>query len=150
MFKYYEEAIRQMELELEELAQEAFRRHARHNAPRESIWQPRTDVYECSDSVIIKVELAGVDASRIDITLSPDSHQLVIRGARQESRADHGDRVRCYQLEIYYGAFERVVRLPSDLRLDRDRLSARYVDGFLFVTLPKRKPDPPRSVPIES
>ncbi|HEY3281057.1 MAG TPA: Hsp20/alpha crystallin family protein [Armatimonadota bacterium] len=149
MFKYYEDVIRQMERELEEMAQQAFLRQTGHQVPQESIWQPRTDVYECTDRLVIRVELAGVDPKRIELTLSPDSRQLIIRGPRMESQDEAADRVRCYQLEIYYGTFERVVRLPPDLRLDRDNLDADYANGMLTVSLPKRPIEAPITVAIE-
>ncbi len=149
MFKYYEDVIRQMERELEEMAHQAFRKQAGRGVPSESLWQPRTDVCECTDRIAVRMELAGVDPDRIDITLAPDDRQITIRGARDESHDEDSDRVRCYQLEIYYGSFERTIRLPGDVRVDRDRLTARYTNGFLCITLPKKTPEAPRTVPIE-
>jgi HSP20 family protein len=40
-------------------------------------------------------------------------------------------------MEIDYGFFERTLRIPFPLRADEIR--ATYRDGFLMITIPKRK-----------
>ena len=82
--------------------------------------------------------------------LSPDDRVLSVSGDRNEEDADRRDRVRCYQLEIYFGQFERQVVLPGDIRIDRDAISASCKDGFLVVTLPKRtdRSTGSRTIPI--
>ena len=87
----------------------------------------------------VKVELAGVKADDLQVSLTPDDRVLNISGTRGESGADREGRTRCHGLEIYFGPFERAVGLPSGLRLDRDAIKATYRDGFLLVTLPKRR-----------
>ena len=42
-------------------------------------------------------------------------------------------------MEIYFGPFERAVALPGGIRLDRDAIKATYKEGFLLVTLPKKR-----------
>ena len=41
-------------------------------------------------------------------------------------------------MEIAFGPFERTVRIR--VPFDRDQVTAQLEDGFLEVTLPKRKP----------
>ena len=110
-------------------------------AMRVVMFHPRMDMYETAESLIIKMELAGVDAGRLNIELSADDRTLTVAGAREESQEDHHDRLRCCQLEIYYGKFEREILLPSNVRLDREHIRAGYRDGFLVITLPKRDPE---------
>ena len=98
--------------------------------------RPAIDMYEREDALIVKVELPGVQAENIDITLSQETHQLLVRGERKESTADIEGRRKCHHLEIYYGAFERLIALPPELRFDAENLSAHYRDGFLIVRLP--------------
>lgn len=102
-------------------------------------WQPAVDIHEAEDAVRVKVELAGVKADDLQVSLTPDDRVLNISGTRGESGADREGRTRCHGLEIYFGPFERAVALPSGLRLDRDAIKATYRDGFLQVTLPKRR-----------
>jgi HSP20 family protein len=150
--KRYEDLFKQMEREMERMTHEALQQFDRVRS-RARIWQPRADVCETKDSVYVTVELAGLSADTISksvaVTLAPDGRSLKISGRREEPPCKD-ERLRCFQLEIYYGAFERVIPLPSDVSFHRDRLSAAYRDGFLTVELPKGPVEAPRSIPVES
>jgi HSP20 family protein len=145
----YEDIIRQMEHEMDRMTQDALKIMDRTRS-RARIWQPRADVCETEEAIIVTVELAGLSSEaasrRIEVTLTPDNRALVVSGKREEDC--QSARVRCFQLEIYYGAFERTILLPSDVSIERDSLSATYRDGFLRIVLPKREPEEPRSIPV--
>jgi HSP20 family protein len=115
----------------------AFRQHT-DMAMRAVRFQPSADMYETEAALIIKMELPGVKAEEINITLSADDRVLTVSGERYERHEDRGDSVRYYQLEIYYGSFERQLVLPGDIRFDRDGIKANYRDGFLVISLPRR------------
>lgn len=87
---------------------------------------------------MVKAEIAGVQPDRINVSLSADDRTLVISGIRAEDEEERRARVRCYQLEIYYGPFERHIALPPDIPVDRDHISATYRNGVLTVRIPKR------------
>jgi HSP20 family protein len=114
------------------------------------MFNPGLDMYETADSLVVKLELAGVKPDRLNIELSADDRHLTIEGERLEAEEDHRDRVRCYHLEIYYGKFQRAIPLPGNMRLDRERIRASYRDGFLLITLPKLSGDPleKRTIPV--
>ena len=138
-FNDYRDLIRQMEREMQQLSDEAFRGFfALPTGGAGRFWQPPIDIHETESAVIVKVELAGVKADDLHVSLTPDDRILNISGTRGESHGDREGRVRCHQLEIYFGPFERAVGLPSGIRLDRDAIKATYRDGFLSVTLPKK------------
>jgi HSP20 family protein len=105
-------------------------------------FQPSVDMYETETALMVKVELAGIRADKLSIILSADDRILTIAGERLESTTEHRDRIRCYHLEIYFGAFEREIILPGNLRFDRDSISANYRDGFLVLSLPKQTENP--------
>jgi HSP20 family protein len=113
------------------------------------VWAPRIDVYETANSVVVKVCVAGLEPAQMELTLSSDNRFLTLRGVRSEQDDDKGDRIRYHQLEVYYGPFERVVALPAEIALDRDKLMASYKDGFLKVTLPKTQQTGVRKIEIE-
>jgi HSP20 family protein len=73
----------------------------------------------------------------MELTISGDNRFMTLRGVRVETDEDKSSRIRYHQLEIYYGPFERIVPLPADVAVDRDKLVATYKDGFLKVALPK-------------
>ena len=112
------------------------RRAAIHPA-RSVQFRPGVDMYETQDALKVKIELPGIDAERLNITLSADDRLLHVAGERIEPESEQQERIRCYHLEIYYGAFEREINLPNGVRFDREGVSASYRDGFLVITLPK-------------
>ncbi len=143
-FNDYRDLIRQME---RELSDEAFRGFfAMTSGGGGRFWQPPVDIHETEEAVIVKVELAGVKADDLHVSLTPDDRILNISGGRAESKGDRQGRIRCHQLEIYFGPFERAVALPGGIRLNREAIKATYREGFLLVTLPKKRvSDPPQT-----
>jgi HSP20 family protein len=106
---------------------------------REGIWTPPTDVYDVEDAVVVRMEIPGVRPGEMDVTVVED--RLVIRGRRREEQTACRT---CYrQVEIHSGAFLRVI--PLRFPFDRDRIEARYRDGFLYVEVPRRNAAPAES-----
>jgi len=137
-FKDYRDIIRQMEREMQQLSDEAFRGFFAIPAGGAGrFWQPPVDIHETAKSLMVKVELAGAKAEELQVSLAADDRVLVISGSRVEGHTDRDGRVRCHQLEIYFGPFERTIALPAGVHVDRDKITARYREGFLTVTLPK-------------
>ena len=95
--------------------------------------RPNADVYfdARAGAVVIKLELAGVDPSKI--TLEIEDGVLRVGGARLDQR--HPDAV-YQQMEIDYGRFERVIALPREA--DPSQASASYNAGFLGILIPIR------------
>lgn len=102
--------------------------------PAPAAWQPNLDVYETGDAVVVVVELAGIQAEPVDISV--DGRILLLRGARTPHFLPGYHQF--YQLEIPQGSFERTVRLPT--AVDGERAEARYRDGFLEIVLPLARP----------
>ncbi len=112
------------------------------NALQALQFQPRVDMFETEIALIVKMELAGVRPDRIAITLAADDSTLMISGDRAEIPDPNQEQLKCYQLEIYYGTFERQIALPRGLQFERDAMSANYRDGFLVISLPKKRTNP--------
>ena len=100
---------------------------------RTGVWSPPTDVYETEKDYVVRVEIAGMREE--DFEIAVDGNFLMISG----SRPDIPERRAYQQMEIRFGKFETVVGLPGPIDLDASR--ADYVEGFLTVTLPKKKPN---------
>jgi HSP20 family protein len=88
-------------------------------------------VFADDDSVDVEIELPGLDKSAITIEVL--GHNLVVRGEKRMERERR--RGQTYVAERAYGAFQRTVRLPSEV--DVDRAEATYDQGVLSVHLPK-------------
>ncbi len=151
-FKDYRDLdlVRQMENEMQRIADETLRGFLTDVPVPNRFWQPRVDMHETPEAVLVKVEISGVDPDRLNVSLSSDDRVLSISGERAEEDKERVDRIRCYQLEIYFGLFERDVILPGDVRIDREKIAASYKEGFLIITLPKREDRSAgvRSIPV--
>jgi HSP20 family protein len=99
-------------------------------------WEQRVDLLENHEALVVRAEIAGVRAEDIVLVFLDDRNSLLIRGVRREDAAINEDRTGIHLLEIYYGEFEREVRLP-DIPLLRDKIRAQYRNGFLTVLIPK-------------
>lgn len=98
-----------------------------------SMWRPPTDVYETEASVVILIEVAGMepDDFRVEFT----DRILRVSGHRRDMQL----RAACHCLEVQYGEFASEVYLPG--QYNTDAIDAEYKDGFLTITLPKIKPE---------
>ncbi len=94
-------------------------------------WQPATNLYETEDRYVVCVDLAGVSREEIDVEVRQEL--LVIRGQRESPRPQSKSKV--HLMEIDHGSFRRTIHIPSVV--DVDNIRARYVDGYLWVELPK-------------
>lgn len=95
-------------------------------------WRPPTDVYETDDSIVVKVEVAGMAEDDFAITLA--DRTLIVAGIRRDLSAKRGYQ----QMEIPYGEFRTDIHLSEAIAADS--VEASYKDGFLLVTLPKARP----------
>lgn len=100
------------------------------------VWVPHVDVYEEKTSFVVIAELAGMAPDEIHVFFSADTNRLTIKGSRKPPSCSSAHR--CFQLEILYGEFERHISLPG-WHVDVDAITARYDNGLLTVTLPKKE-----------
>lgn len=101
-------------------------------ATRSHIWRPPTDVYETEDTLVVRLEIAGMVET--DFTIVIDERFLMIRGVR----AEVPERRAYHQMEIRFGEFGADIELPYDVAINE--ITAVYTNGFLRVTLPKARP----------
>lgn len=150
MFKSYEDMLEELEREMRRISDDMLLQMFRLPGAAGEVWTPRVDVYETNDQLVVKVCAAGVNPDEVDVSLSADNRFLTIRGIRGEGNIERRGVVRYYQLEVYYGPFERIIPLPTEVKIDRDRLKATYKDGFLVITLAKKTQAESRSVEISA
>lgn len=150
-WREYRDLLRQMENDMQRYAEDAFLGFLEPPGNGSRFWQPAADIHETEKSIVIKMELAGVTADSVNVSLSADGRHLSVAGARTERADERGERTGCHQLEIYFGPFERTFGIPSEAEIDRDAITATLRDGFLTITLPRRARTEPqtRNIPIE-
>jgi len=103
----------------------------------EQTWKPPVDIYETAEEIVVLVEIAGMKKKDIKVTIEDDL--LKISGLRPDYSPSA--KMKLHQMEIDYGSFQRVVKIA--LPIDTDNISAKYNEGFLQITLPKKKLKPP-------
>ncbi len=104
----------------------------RKSRPSGRLWCPAADVYRTGDGWIVKVDLAGVNAE--DLEVSIDGATLHIAGCRRDTF--YGEGVFCQQLEITYSRFEKVLHFPCSL--EGAAIGRNYRDGLLILELRRR------------
>ncbi|MDP3936642.1 MAG: Hsp20/alpha crystallin family protein [Deltaproteobacteria bacterium] len=108
-------------------------------------WRPSIDVFESEESILVIVELAGVN--RDEMTIEHEGELLRIAGRRRDPHTLYRAGLkRCHQMEIDYGPFERVIRVTAPV--DRERIEAVHENGFLKIILPKKEKDLARRIDI--
>lgn len=122
--------------ELQRLSEEMVR--TRPSVALNKGWEPRVDVIEDGNRILVKAEIAGVRGEDIQLMYISDRHSLVIRGYRLDEGVSSQGRCSVHQLEIFYGEFQREVKLP-DVPVLVDQMKAQYRNGFLLVLLPKEQ-----------
>ena len=99
-------------------------------------WTPSTDIVETEDTVVILMDLAGLDKEAIKIVREGDL--LQISGVR--TRTPVPGMKRFHRMEIDYGPFQKLFRVPQDL--DVDSIKAEHKNGLLEILLPKKAKEP--------
>ncbi|WP_374327081.1 Hsp20/alpha crystallin family protein [Azonexus sp.] len=104
----------------------------------------KMDVREQGDAYLVHAELPGV--KKDDIHVVVDGNQVSISAeVRQEKEVKEGERT--LRSERYFGKVSRSFQLQQDL--DDTRSVARFADGVLELTLPKRIASPSKRLSIE-
>ncbi len=92
---------------------------------------PSVEIEEDDKEIRIAAELPGMEEKDVDVVLNDSI--LTLRGEKKGEKAEK--REGGSYSERYYGRFERSFTLGSDV--DADKVSARFDNGVLTVTLPK-------------
>jgi HSP20 family protein len=96
----------------------------------ETFWRPPADLCESDSTIVVTVDLAGIDQNELDVVLFEDA--LIVEG-RRRLPADPG--IVYHVAEIRQGPFRLELGLPG--AIDQDRVDARYDQGLLRITFVK-------------
>jgi len=103
---------------------------------------PRTNVSEDQDNVYVEALAPGIDTGTLDVKVQ--RNVLTIAGAKPGPTGVPAEAF--YVNERGAGKFVRSVELPVEV--DGDRVSARYANGILTVTLPKHEHAKPKQIQV--
>lgn len=94
--------------------------------------EPKIDVTDNKDSVLVVAEMPGIEEDNIDLKISDEGY-LTISGEKKHTTESASKNN--YFSEISYGMFKRSIPLPWDL--DYKAADADYDNGVLTVKIPK-------------
>jgi HSP20 family protein len=100
------------------------------------------DVIELPEEILVQIELPGVSAESVELSLV--GNMLTVTGSRP--RHEFASDVRIHLQERGVGGFQRSIPLPATV--NNDAIHAETRDGLLTVTLRKATPSLGRSIPI--
>jgi HSP20 family protein len=103
---------------------------------------PAVNVGHTPERVDVYVFAPGIDPKALDISLQ--QNLLTVSGQRQialEEQASY------YRQERFSGEFRRVISLPEDV--DPERVSAKYRDGIVQISVERRESARPRQIEIQ-
>lgn len=106
------------------------------------VFVPRASIYEVDDEITILVDMPGVKAENIDITM--EKNELKINGMVSHDTPEGYSLV--YR-EYSIGDYERSFVLPSDI--DREQVKATVKDGVLKLTLVRAEAYKARKINVQ-
>ena len=103
---------------------------------------PKVNVYEYDDTIGIVAEIPGLDKKNVSVevedqvlTISGDKHGFDTKGGK------------CITRELKRSAFTRSFNLGE--YLDGTKVSAKFKDGMLSISIPKKEPEQPKKHSIK-
>jgi HSP20 family protein len=95
-------------------------------------WSPPVDIFETAESIVIRVEVPGIEQQALDVEIKESS--LIVQGDRKFEAVDGRD---YHRVERAYGTFRRVFSLPIAVR--QEQVHAVLKNGVLEITLLKEE-----------
>jgi len=105
---------------------------------------PPVNLYVNDQDLLLTLEVAGIDPSKVDVTVTGDS--VSIRGERPAEAVKPGENF--HRCERPTGQFKREVQLPFEV--DPSKTEANYEKGVLSVRLARPESLKPRKVTVKS
>jgi len=105
-------------------------------------WAPALDISERKDAYLVTVELPGVEADDLQITL--EDGLLTIQGERHF--AHDSSEQQFHRVERRYGAFRRSITLPAHVMAEG--IEASFEDGVLQIMVPKMEEAKPKRIQV--
>ena len=130
-------------LAIQDEMNQAFGR-ARQSQGGGRVWAPALDISERKDAYVVTVEVPGVNADDLDITL--EDGLLTIQGERHVT--SESSEQQYHRVERRYGSFRRSITLPSHVQADA--IEASFENGVLEVVVPKAEEAKPKKITVRA
>src|SRR3989338_455203 len=98
-----------------------------------SMRTPPSDVKDTKDSVVINLDMPGVDKKDIQVSVIENRLEVKAQKKRESKIESKG----YFKQERSFSGFYRALTLPSDV--DAENAKVDYKDGVLKITIPKKE-----------
>ncbi len=105
---------------------------------------PRVDIIDEDETIIVKADLPGIRKEDVNISVNED-RILTIKGVKR--RDDRFGEMSYIRSERIYSEFNRSFALPDSS--DIEKISAKFENGVLILTIPKTEPPAPKEINID-
>lgn len=106
-------------------------------------FNPRADIIEDENNYYLHIELPGVAKEDVKISIN-EERVLTIKGEKKSAQGSENNSF--LRTERMFGSFSRAFIVPE--HLDLEKISAKYIDGVLELSLPKVEPPAPKEIEI--
>jgi HSP20 family protein len=105
---------------------------------------PDIDLREDENAFVVEADMPGL--KKEDIHIEVIDNVLTVRGERKEATENKDKNI--HRIERSYGSFQRSIDIPGGF--EGDKVEAKFEDGVLRVTLPKRSEQRPKQIKVEA
>jgi HSP20 family protein len=131
-----------MQNRLNRIVREPYSPESPEEALTTTNFAPPVDIYEDEHSIVLKMEVPGIDEKDIDVRI--ESNTLTVHGERKIEKEEKEENFR--RVERQYGSFTRSFTLPSSV--DTGQVSAHYDKGILKICLAKKAEAKPKQIKV--
>eukprot|EP00762_Andalucia_godoyi_P001487 ANDGO_00159.mRNA.1 17.7 kDa class I heat shock protein len=100
-------------------------------------WAPVVDVKETDKEIIVDAEVPGMNKQDIKVEVDQNNVLKIYGENKYEKKVDNE---KWHRVERSWGSFTRTLQLPETATADK--ISAKYENGVLHLTIPKREGAP--------
>jgi len=109
-------------------------------------WAPAVDIKEDSDRFVLYAEIPGVKPEAIEVHM--ESGILTLKGEKKSEAKTQTEKAGYKRIERTFGAFYRRFSLPDSA--NAEAISAKFKNGVLEITIPKREAVKPKRIDVVS
>ena len=117
--------------EMQKIQQRMSEIMAESDVNEKDVMVPLADIKETDDSIVVRMDLPGVDKKDVEISVTDDELRVIAKRQAEAEIEEKG----YHKRERSCARFERTVKVPVAVKSEEAK--ARLVDGVLEVTLPK-------------
>ena len=103
---------------------------------------PKVDVIDTPKSIEFEAEIPGL--SKDEVSVEVEKNILSISGSKRQDEPDED--LTYIRKELKRSSFKRSFQLSNSL--EPDRIKAKFENGLLLISVPKKKPEKPQKIKI--